>query len=193
MVIKFLVLAAGVVAAFLIWTGAIEVKLNNDKLASAPLAAKQMATDKTLYQQAGIFATKYKREFEQYLVKDDDKKLELALEYVKTDSESLSKLINNKADAKLLAQEAELLSASLEKSKGLMDKVSIDTVANIRDVARGSFTQARSALTAVQDRLAQNKESNGKLEQTVAALEKQVGEIKGFGDAGIVAGTREQK
>lgn len=190
--IKSLILLASIVIAVFVWTGVLEITPHFDRLSAVPSILKESLADKGLYRGILVKGTQYKREAEQWLIKDEKQQLELALKYVKSDAEHLAARGDDmsSSDTEELVHETSLLVSSMERASDLIANVSIDEVARIRESARDSFSKAGEALAKVTALREKNQKLNEELEELATTLEKHIGKVNVTGEnTGTVAGS----
>lgn len=191
--LKYLAIAAVVV--ILIFTGVVSVAVHTDKIKDVPGKLLSLVSDKSLRSKAETIFLSFKRTGEQWLVKDDDKKIRLALGYAKADAEKVQELLKDeaKADAAAVVPWANLLAQSTGQVNEFMKKAPMDTLKEAHDEIRSAFAainDARGKLAALKE---QAEKTSGELAAAADALEEKISALQGTAKPSTVAGSRDDK
>lgn len=186
---RIIAIVAIAVAALLVASGAVEVKLHVDRLKDVPGYVTKIATDPAVRGKARIWFVNAKRDGEQWLAnKDEQKKLKLALIYVAEDADSLAKNLEDGSKEAKRTQDAQLLLKSLERASTLLAKAPVETLAENREEGQETLGKAKDSLLKFAELEGTAQEAGEQVNNVIATIEKYVGELPG-----IVAGTQDKK
>lgn len=159
----------------LIWFGVLEVKIHPDKLGQLPGTALSFLDRQDLGEQIRVGTIRVKRSLElQFLAREDERKAELALMYLETDTQRLSEIIKDKANTpQLLVPQIQLLTGSIKRVKDLEEQGKLD--GHFEAEANKKLTQAQLVLDQLKDAQAKNKSQQEKLDKAVGELEQESG------------------
>ncbi len=176
--IRMLQILAFLGLIILIIGGVVEVKVHPDQLSNVPGQVVKIATDKILQQSIKAKLIALKRDSEQWLIKDEDKRIELAIAYIKIDTENLNRLIaENEDNAKIVVPQAELLLSSIERTAKLASSASVDKLPHVSQAAKTTVTLAYETLAELNVVKDESKMLNKRLVQVTQLLEEYIGNI----------------
>ena len=181
-----------VVGALLVG-GVVEVTFHPDQLANVPGRVLDTATSGAVREQVRGKVVSWKRVGEQWIIGDEEKKLQLAIGYIESDAERLTELAETGSDsADSILPQAELLVSSIERSSTLTNSVSVEVLADARDETKASLRAAASALGQLRSLKEELFSLNERFAAVTDQLEGQVGDIRLADEPdkeGAVAGT----
>lgn len=188
-----LILAAGVIAALLLG-GAVEVKIHPEKLASVPAAIAKSAKEGGLLTATKTKATISKRTVEQYVLDSEKQKFEVALQYVKEDSEKLNKLIEGEGswDSDKVVTQATLLEDSLERIDEQSQEVPMDTLAEFKDKSEESLKTAQATLAKLEEFQNEYEDAKEKLASITQTLKDQLEKFDLTPEDADIAGAQDE-
>jgi len=129
-----------VLVVLLAVSGVVEVKVNASKFEGAPARIKSVVMDKVATNKVKAWLVNVKRDGEQWLIKDEQKKFELALLYVEQDVEALKQMVDDESfDGEAVVVQAELLEKSVNRVKSVAETVSVEVMAGAKDSSKETF------------------------------------------------------
>jgi len=164
----------------LIISGIVEVRINKEKLFSLPDITSSVVREKASYEQGRAYAVGLKRRAEQLVVQNKEKRLVLALLYVKSDAARLQELIDKNQDsqkATILLPQSELLIASIGLVRRTAEKAPTSVVADLKQESEESFTQAKEALQNLQALHEEYEEIGEEFDRLNKSLADQINEL----------------
>lgn len=173
----FILLVVGALVA-LIATGVIEVKLHPKKITDIPRQATSLIKNKSAFEKARAYLVGLKRRGEQFIIQDKEKRLELALLYVKKDAARLNDLIKNEQAAASLLPAADTLINSLDQVRVNAEKAPVDVVASLKKDSQQAFTSAQKALGNLKELHEEYETIHEEFTRLTKALEQQIGELE---------------
>lgn len=186
-----------IAVAVLTYGGVIEVQLHTDKLPGVWQKVQSLAGNQALFSQIAAKGTSWKRDAEMWMIKDDKKKLELALAYVHSDTAKLAdKLTKDSAAIKTNLPQAELLAESLKQVSDISGKISVNSMLEIDEKIRiQAADDTKAALLLLNKAKDEQKDMSDRLTKVVDGIKEQVSkvEIPQFKKLPNVAGTKDQK
>lgn len=195
-IVKILIFLLVVAIGLGILGGVIEVKYNQEELAAVLPNMIGAVTDAGTYESVRARGVGYKRQAEQWLVKDVDQKLQLAFQYVVQDTERLNEVLEKKSESpEAVLPQAELLIKSIDRIGDLLVEAPAATVASAQKNTAVMLGDARGALSHLQDLEQNNPDSASSFAQVNSVLEWHIGEFDKSVTDGIsaVAGDRDDK
>lgn len=151
-----------ILVILLVWTGVLEVRVHPEKLGNVSSTLAGVFSHGDILQTLKVQAIKIKREGELWLIKEDNKKVEVVTKYVKKDSDDLGKILEeNKDDPKKILPQVELLSSSIKRLRDLEKSVTDETIKAYSGDFADAFSQAQKAL----DRLKEVQKEQEKLQE----------------------------
>lgn len=194
--VKMLLLIASIAA--LVIGGVVEFKVHPDRIGQLPATLMGYVQEPSNLAGWGMTFTNLKRQGEQLFVRDEEKRFELSLGYVKTDAEALQEHIKDTGEhgEQALAR-AQLLAKSMSRVEEQLNDVPVDVLTKFKDTTRESFTLAESSLKSLKEK----REAYAALEQrfgtVTEALEEQLAKLftvagGGSKEEGEVAGAKDE-
>lgn len=177
---KIKILSLLIVAALVALTlsGVLEIKVRPEKVSGIPGQLSSIVKDKSILEKGMVYATGLKRRGEQFIIQDQEKRLELALLYVSTDAARLRELLNKSANPpETFLPRAELLIASLEQVRTRAEETPVAVVASLRKESAKSFQSARQALGQLQELHQEYTNIQEEFARLTESLEKQIGDL----------------
>lgn len=167
-------IAVGLVVVGLV-SGVIEVRFHSERLSGVSQQARDLVGDGSLLAQLRVWATQSKRWVEQWMIKDSEQKLTIALGYVASDAEQLSKTLDASADKPTqVLPYAELLLASMVRVDELMADAGAAELAAVRSEAEAAAQAASASLQQLQKLAAQQNDLSEAFSKTTAALKERI-------------------
>lgn len=167
------------VVGALIVGGVVEITFHPEELANVPGRVIGAATSGAVREQVRGRVVAWKRTGEQWIIGDEEKKLQLAIGYIETDAERLTELAETGSDsADSILPQAELLVASIERSGQLTDSVSVEVLAEARDKTKAALRAAATALEHLKGLKEELYSLNERFAAVTDELENQVGAIR---------------
>lgn len=187
---KLFLLAVVVAIGILIFTGVLEVKVHPEQLANVFPALAGAGNDNALVEKARVQTTTLKRQAEQLIIQDDEKKLELAVVYVQEDAQRLQELMAEDRDNPTnLMPQAKLLLASIERVRSQAQEAPVKVVADLKSESKEAFTQAHEAYASLKELRSEYAPLEEEFTRLTRSLEEQVGTLTtSENDDGVVAG-----
>ncbi len=143
---------------FLMFSGVLEVQVHPDKIGGLGSKFAELTHGQRWASSLSYYFTQAKRAGEQKLIGDNNKRLDLALEYVHEDSRAIADNLLADTDTTALTYDVDLLQASIQHTKDALEKASADDlVARQADItasfqsAAASFRQLQAAAVAQAD------------------------------------------
>lgn len=153
--------------------GVLEIKIHPAELRHVPRRVSTFIQNPELLAKVRTTATTVKRWGEQAIARDEEKKLELALLYIKEDVERLRSLQSDESTAPVVVTaQAQQLTHSLAIAETSLRAVSVDTVLKMQERSQSSIAIIREALQHLQSQRDAQKEEQKSFADTVAALEE---------------------
>lgn len=143
---KLLLIAIIAIAGIGIATGAIEVKINSEKLSAIPAIVQDFITSKDLLAQGEYYITSWKRKAEVAMANSDDKKFDLYVKYVEIDTEKLQKALDSNAAPGSVIVRTKLLNESVDLAKKGVEDISEEAIASTRDSWLKTLADANTQL-----------------------------------------------
>ena len=186
---KRLLQITGILAiAALLIGGVLEVRIHPDRLAQVPARVTAIVTDKATQESMKVRFTNIKRSAEQWIIKDDAKKMELAIAYINTDATKTSQLISEQqGNPATVVPQAELLVASIERAAELAGSIPADQLAEASSDTKNAFQNAQAALTELQQTQAEYEALQQRFATVTDELQQHIGQLST--EEGEVAGT----
>lgn len=175
--------------------GVIDVQFHPERLKDTPARVLALGQGVAVPENLRTQAITFKRQAEQAVLKDDHRRYQIALTYIKEDTERLSRLAQAKdSDSEKLAAQTRLLSQSLEGLQALSEKIPLDVLTGLKPEVGTTLSQAKNSLQALSGFAANLNDIREKLARTSEFLQTQIGKFDGVGDntTGIVAGTQSE-
>jgi len=167
------ILLAGLVVAGLIIGGVLEVQVHPEEISKVPGRVKTFATNPERLGSLKVTFVDLKRSGEQMLTRDDKKKLELTLLYVKQDAEQVNESEEPDEDSPAKAlPAAQLLAKSLNRAEAQLESADVETLLAMKEKSQESFSEAEEALSKLQERREKYEEVREQFASTVGTLEK---------------------
>ncbi len=181
------------VLAILIVSGVVEVRIHPDRIANVPAALTAATKDQTLVERGRRQLIALKRSGEQLIVRDQAKRLELAILYVKEDAKRLQSLLTaHKDNSRYLLPQAELLLASIEQVRTQAQEAPVKVVADLKEESREAFTLAYQAYADIKELREEYAALQKEFARLTSSLEEQIGALTTQDKEGSVAGTKEE-
>lgn len=175
---KLITIVALVVLAIFILTGVLEIKFHGEKLSDIPRNLVLAGSSKSTWVKIRNTGVHWKRSGEQWLVKENAQKLELALGYVEKDSQDLLETVSTSAaDPEVIALQAELLIKSLRRASDVITHAPADVLADAREDAEQSFSSAHNALAKLSQAREERQALNERLAELSSELKDQLGDV----------------
>lgn len=143
---KLLLIAIIAIAGIGIATGVIEVKINSEKLSAIPAIVQDFITSKDLLAQGEYYITSWKRKAEVAMANSDDKKFDLYVAYVQTDTEKLKDAFDKNAAPGSIIVRTKLLNESVALAKEGVENISEEAIASTRDAWVKTLADANTQL-----------------------------------------------
>lgn len=166
-----LVLAVGVISV-LIMTDVVEVSFHADKYKNIPALAGSLIKDKATIERGRAAVVGAKRRVELFMTQDKEKRLALALLYVKADAKRLKELTQGDLNVAVILPPARLLVASIDRVRSISEEAPADVVAKMKRNSEESFSLAREALSGLQSQHEQFEELYKDFSRLSATLDK---------------------
>lgn len=171
-----LLIVAALVA--LMFGGVLEIKVHPEKISGVPDKISALIKDKGALEKGRVYITHLKRRGEQFIIQDQEKRLELALLYVSTDAARLRELLNKSENSpENFLPRAELLIASLEQVRMRAEETPVEVVASLKQESAKSFQLARQALGQLQELHNEYTNIQEEFARLTESLEKQIGDL----------------
>jgi hypothetical protein len=169
-VLRATFLFALVTFAVLVLTGAIEVKVNMNRLMALPREGARLVEDGSFLEQGRVYGTKIKRSLEQSFVKDDHRRAEMALLYVKSDIARVNELLEKYPDqpSKVLPQLG-LLTESVKRLQNFKDEQPNSWLAADTQKVLAEAAAVQEKLRAKQKELSESQENFTKATESFEA------------------------
>jgi len=167
-----------VITTGLLLTGIVELKVNKEKFFILPDITSSVLREKSAYEQGRSYAVSLKRRAEQLVVQNKEKRLVLALLYVKSDAARLEELIEKNADsqqAAILLPQAELLISSIDRVRRTAEKAPVAVIADLKQDSEESFANAQEALRHLQEVHDDYEEIGEEFTRLTESLEDKIG------------------
>lgn len=176
---KFWVFLVVIGIGALIWTGILEVNFNFSpgEVSDVPGVANTIVKEKTTYEKGRAYVIGLKRRGELFVVRNREKRLVLALLYVKNDSARLEELIDSGTSAEGLLPQTELLISSLNQVRTNAQKAPVEVVASLKKESAAAFSDAQYSLGRLQEQHQDYEKIQDEFERLTRALERQIGEL----------------
>lgn len=184
--------------AALIIGGVLEVRVHPEELSKVPGRVKTFATNPERLGSLKVTFVDLKRSGEQLLTRDETKKLELTLLYVKEDAEQVNESEEPDEDspAKSLPA-AKLLARSLERAETQLKDAPVETLLKMKEKSQESFSAAEEALAKLQERHEKYEKVREQFASTLETLEASFDSIVAIvgtrNKESDVAGTKDEK
>lgn len=176
---KFLVFLLLAAIGGLVYFGIIEINLNLPASgASVSGAANTIVKEKTTVEKGRAYATGLKRKAELLFIHDREKRLVLALLYVKNDAARLQELISGKTTPEGLLPQAELLVDSLNRVRTTAEKAPVEVVASLKEESAEAFAAAAEALGNLKEQSEEYESIRDEFNRLTASLEEQIGTLQ---------------
>ncbi len=176
--IKIIFILTGAGIAAMIYGGAIEVKVRPEKVFDLPGKAASIFQDRTALEKGRAYAVRLKRRGEMFVFREEDKRLQVALENVSNDADRLRELLSSSGDKpEALLPQAELLIDSLQRVRQLAEEAPVKTVASLKEKSEQSFGAARQALGQLQELHQEYESVQKEFVRLTQSLEEQIGEF----------------
>ncbi len=173
-----MVIFGGAIIASLIIGGVLEVKVHPEELSKTPGRVLALVTRPETVARARATFTDFKRRAEQAVTKDEQKRLQLSLGYVKSDAERLQQLSAEKyANGQIILPQAELLDKSVQRLKEQMGKAPIETLLAVKNNSRDSLARAEEALKKLQEQRDKYEALKDRLTSVTKSLEASFKEL----------------
>lgn len=172
----YIVLVIGAIAALIV-SGVLEVKIHPDKIAGISKNTLGLFKDQSMIEKSRAFFVKIKRRGEQFIIRDKEKRLELALLYVEKDAERLNTLIKEDKEASYLLPSSQSLIASLNLVRSTAEEAPVEVVASLKDKSQKAFSSAQETLGELKDIHEQYEAIQEEFTRLTESLEKQIGEL----------------
>ena len=172
----YIVLIIGAIAALIV-SGVLEVKIHPDKISGISKNTLGLFKDQSMIEKSRAFFVKIKRRGEQFIIQDEEKRLELALLYVEKDSERLNRLIKENKDAANLLPSSQSLITSLNLVRSTAEDAPVEVVASLKDKSQKAFSSAQETLGELKDTHEQYESIQEEFTRLTESLEKQIGEL----------------
>jgi len=172
----YVILIIGAIGA-LIFSGVLEVKIHTDKIAGLSDNTLSIFKDQSVLEKGRALFVKLKRRGEQFIIRDKEKRLELALLYVGKDAERLNDLIKENKDAAYLLPLSESLIDSLNLVRATAEDAPVDVVASLKTKSQDAFSSAQKTLGELKDMHEQYEEIQTEFTRLTESLEKQIGDL----------------
>lgn len=172
----YIILIIGAIAA-LIFSGVLEVKIHPDKIAGLSKNTLKFSKDQSVLEKGRAFFIKLKRRGEQFIIRDKEKRLELALLYVEKDAERLNDLIKEDKDAAYLLPASQALIESLNLVRSTAEDAPVDVVASLKTKSQDAFSSAQETLGELKDIHEQYEAIQTEFTRLTESLEKQIGDL----------------
>ncbi len=128
--VLFLVIALAIVGVF---TGAIKIQLDNEKLSALPSTVQQFVTNQSVASNALYYLTAWKRKAELAIAGSAEKKFELDMKYVGVDTEKLKAALDANSNPADIIVKTKLLNESIARAKQGVEEISDEAIAKLRD------------------------------------------------------------
>lgn len=149
--IKLLLFILVAVALIGMATGVLEVRVHQDRLSQVPSLLRNAIGNRSLVEQGRSYAVWLKRTGEQLIISDPNKKMDVALLYVRIDAARLDKLLaEHAAEPAVVIPQAKLLLQSLERVRSLTAEATPDSVVGLEQEAKETLASAAAVLSKLQ-------------------------------------------
>lgn len=171
--------------------GVIEVKFHPDQLAALPGRLTRIVQDKAWFDRGLILGINLKRKAEFWLIRDEDQRLELAIDYVEKDAERVDKLLEEKQPLDAIVPSAEMLMMSVERAGEAIIAARADSLADWQEETKVAFAAAGATAQRLKEAHADYQALGEKFAAAVTKLEEHVGSLAREKSSGDVAGTKD--
>ncbi|OGY31493.1 MAG: hypothetical protein A3C02_00875 [Candidatus Andersenbacteria bacterium RIFCSPHIGHO2_02_FULL_45_11] len=128
--VLFLIIALTVIGVF---TGAIKIQLDNEKLSELPKTVGQFVTNQSVASNASYYFTTWKRKAELAIAGSAEKKFELDMKYVEADTAKLKAAIDANTNPADIIMKTKLLNEGIARAKQGVEEISDEAIARLRD------------------------------------------------------------
>ncbi len=173
----YIILVIGAIVA-LIFGGVVEVKVHPDKIAGLSKNTLNIFKDQSVVEKGRAIFIKFKRRGEQFIIRDKEKRLELALLYVEKDAERLNDLIKEDKDASYFLPASQALIESLNLVRSTAEDAPVDVVASLKTKSQDAFSSAQETLGELKDIHGQYEAIQNEFTRLTESLEKQIGNLE---------------
>jgi hypothetical protein len=191
---KFFSTVATLMVIVLIATGIVDIQINKEKIAEVSNNVLEFSKNKTAMEQVRDWGVNTKRNTEQWVIKDEAKKIELALLYVQKDTERLNDFVDDVSQSPDVSlPQAKLLLQSINRVKDLSEELSIETITSTKPSSKEALLVASESLNRI---LRMNDQYEGLQKKFIAiiqATEKQIGNLGIITKTPEVAGAQDKK
>lgn len=160
-----------------LWAGVIEVNFKPKPLPEIPAVANTLLKEKATFEKTRAYLLGLKRKGEMVVIRDKEKRLVVALLYVKNDAVRLEELIANAASQESILPQAKLLVKSLSLVRLNAQKAPVEVVASLKQESSKTFAQAQTALGGLQKQNEEYTQIHQEFSRLTKSLEQQIGEL----------------
>ena len=172
----YIILIIGAIVALIVG-GVLEVKVHPDKIAGLSGNTMKIFKDQSILEKSRAIFIEFKRRGEQFIIRDKEKRLELALLYVEKDAERLNDLIKENKDAAHLLPASETLINSLNLVRSTAEDAPVEVVASLKTKSQDAFSSAQETLGELKDIHEQYDAIQNEFTRLTESLEKQIGQL----------------
>lgn len=126
----FLVIVFAIIG---IATGAITIRVDNEKLSELPKTVQSFVTNQSVASQVTYYLTMWKRRVELAIAGSNEKKFELDIKYVGIDTEKLKLALDANTNPADVIVKSKLLSEGIARAKQGADEIPDKAIAKLRD------------------------------------------------------------
>lgn len=167
--------------------GALEIKFHSDRLPSVPGQLASFAHSKATLEKGRAFALNLKRTGEQFIIQDNQQKLEIVTKDIQDDADRLQEQLASETDPEVILPQAQLLIDSFKRAQNIAAQASPDTLAGLQDTTNKAHAAAQVALAQLEEQRQQYAAVQAEFAQVTQDLAQYVGQDD---QVGSVAGTK---
>lgn len=181
---KALILLLIAILGGLIYFGVIEIRFHKPTdVGSVSGAANTIIKEKTTLEKGRAYLISLKRRGELLFIRDKEKRLVLALLYVKNDASRLQELMAAGTSPESLLPQAELLVSSLNRVRTAAEKAPVEVVASMKQESAAAFAAAQRALSNLREENEEYETIRDEFNRLTVSLEEQIGALGLPGEA----------
>jgi hypothetical protein len=126
----FLLIVLGIVG---IATGALQIRVDNEKLSKLPKTVQGFIGDQSVASNVQYYFTMWKRKAELAIAGSNEKKFDLDMKYVEIDTKNLKEALDATKNPSEIIMKSKLLTESIERAKQGLEDVSDEALTKVRD------------------------------------------------------------
>lgn len=155
-----------------IFTGAIKIQLDNEKLSELPKSVLGFVNNQSVASNISYYLTDWKRKAELAFAGSKEKKFELDMKYVGIDTEKLKAALDANSNPADIIVKSKLLNESITRAKQGAEEISDEAIAKLRDQwlkILAAADQELGRLTSLADEYKKYQEELSRLAPSPAA------------------------